>query len=135
MSAPAIETPRGRCLCGAVRLAFDPGAVVSRNYCHCESCRRATGAPVSAWITLRDTGWRWSVGTPRIHASSPGVRRGFCGACGSPLCYASDARPNETDFALAALVDPAQAPPERHDHWSERLPWLRLTDKLPKDES
>lgn len=134
MSAPAIEAPRGRCLCGAVRFTFDPRAVTGRNYCHCESCRRATGAPVAAWITLRDSGLRWSVGRPRIHASSPGVRRGFCGDCGSPLSYATDARPSETDVLAAALVEPSQGAPESHAHWDERLPWLRLADELPKEE-
>lgn len=124
--------PRGHCLCGAVRFAFDPQAVLGRNLCHCESCRRATGAPVTAWITVRDTGWRWSVGRPAVRASSPGVRRGSCGACGSPLSYASDARPGETDLLAAALVDPATYRPARHDHWGERLPWLRIEDDLPK---
>ena len=134
MNAPAIGTPRGRCLCGAVRFAFDPAAVLSRSYCHCESCRRATSAPVTAWITVRDSGLRWSVGRPRIHASSPGVRRGFCGECGSPLSYASDAHPGQTDVPAAALVEPDQGAPEAHVHWGERLRWLRLVDKLPKSE-
>lgn len=127
-------TPRGRCLCGALRFAFDAAAVASQNLCHCGSCRRASGAPVVAWITVRDTGWRWTRGSPRLHASSPGVTRGFCGACGSPMSYATAARPQETDFPAAALVDPSQAAPTSHEHWDERLPWLALADDLPKRE-
>lgn len=130
---PAAEAPpRGRCLCGAVRFAFDPAAVVSRGLCHCESCRRATGAPVTAWITVRDTGWRWVVGRPRVHVSSPGVRRSFCGDCGSPLGYATDEHPGHTDLLAAALIEPATFRPERHNHWDERLPWLAIEDALPK---
>jgi hypothetical protein len=115
-----------------VRFAFDPQAVVSRGLCHCESCRRATGAPVTAWFTVRDTGFRWVVGQPRFHRSSPGVQRGFCGDCGSPLSYATDAEPGHTDLLAAALLDPASFRLERHNHWDERLPWLPIEDDLPK---
>ena len=127
-----MRSPRGRCLCGAIRFAFDPAAVTSRSLCHCESCRRASGAPVTAWLGLRDTGWRWTVGRPELRASSPGVRRGFCKTCGTPLSYATDRHPGLTDLAAAALVDPAEFEPEAHVHWAERLPWLRIADDLPK---
>ena len=129
-----MKRPQGRCLCGTVRFSFDPAAVSSRSLCHCESCRRATGAPVTAWFSVRDTAWRWSLGAPRLHASSPGVRRGFCGVCGTSLSYACDRHPGQTDLAAAALVDPAEFEPEAHVHWEERLPWLRISDELPKRE-
>ena len=132
MSAPGFRDPRGRCLCGEVRFSFDPAAVVSQSLCHCESCRRAAGAPVVGWIALRDTGWRWSFGRPTHHRSSPGVRWGFCGGCGSLLSYATEEEPGRTDLAAAALADPAQFAPERHSHWAERLPWPRIEDDLPK---
>ena len=38
----------GRCLCGAVRFTAD-GPPKWTGYCHCRSCRRHTGAPVSAY--------------------------------------------------------------------------------------
>lgn len=127
-----MRRPRGRCACGAVRFAFDPAALLGQSYCHCEACRRATGAPVTAWLTVRDTGWRWSVGRPVQRESSPGIRRGACGACGSPLSYARDDRPGETDLLAAALADPSEASPQRHAFWEERLPWLKIEDDLPK---
>jgi len=38
----------GRCLCGAVR--YECGAPISpAAFCHCESCRRASGAHAVAW--------------------------------------------------------------------------------------
>jgi hypothetical protein len=50
----------GRCLCGAVRFTAD-GPPKWTGYCHCQSCRRHTGAPVSAYAgfdpgTLAPTG-------------------------------------------------------------------------------
>ena len=38
----------GSCLCGDVRFAAD-GQPKWTGYCHCQSCRRHTGAPVSAY--------------------------------------------------------------------------------------
>ena len=38
----------GGCLCGAVRFTAE-GAPKWTSYCHCQSCRRHTGAPVAAY--------------------------------------------------------------------------------------
>lgn len=132
MSDARFRKPRGRCACGAVRFAFDPAAVASTNICHCESCRRAAGAAAVGWINVRDTGWRWSVGRPRVRFSSPGVSWSFCGACGTLLAYSTDAHPNEADLAAAALADPSEFRPGHHSHWAERVPWLAVADDLPK---
>ena len=42
----------GGCLCGAVRYRIS-GSPLSSVNCHCESCRRASGAPAVAWISRR----------------------------------------------------------------------------------
>ena len=76
----------GRCLCGSIR--YETAAPVSPPaFCHCESCRRATGAHVVAWMTVDRQALRWLGHEPRWHASSPGVVRGFCTGCGTPLTY------------------------------------------------
>ncbi|RVT84158.1 GFA family protein [Rhodobacteraceae bacterium CCMM004] len=125
---------QGRCLCGAVRYSFDPETTVFRAHCHCESCRRATSSPVTTFFGVRDSGWRWTGAAPASHASSPGVRRMFCGTCGSPMAYATDDLPGQTHFYAATLADPAGFAPERHDFWGERLAWLPLADDLPKHD-
>ena len=128
------DNKRGRCLCGRVRFKFDHGAVRFTAHCHCESCRRATSAPVATFIGVRDTGWRWQSDAPQVFESSPGVRRGFCGTCGSPMFYASDAYPGETHFYAATLADDhgllvgKHAFPEERPHWSPVPP-------LPVDET
>ncbi|WP_255417518.1 GFA family protein [Maritimibacter sp. 55A14] len=41
----------GGCLCGATRFrAIGPNK--GAGYCHCESCRRHTGAPVAAFVVF-----------------------------------------------------------------------------------
>ncbi len=42
----------GGCMCGAVRYELDDAGSVA-NYCHCRSCRMATGGPVAAFVDLK----------------------------------------------------------------------------------
>ncbi|HEX6636422.1 MAG TPA: hypothetical protein VF033_02095 [Steroidobacteraceae bacterium] len=45
----------GGCACGAVRYRL-ASAPFDAGYCHCEVCRRSSGAPVSpAWFDVRDS--------------------------------------------------------------------------------
>ena len=120
----------GRCLCGAICFTA-PAETMSRNHCHCESCRRATSAPFATWFTVPASGVRW-VGTPKGFASSPGVTRRFCPDCGSPLSYETADRPGQIDLYASSLDDPTGFVPEYHSHWDERLPWVRLADDLPR---
>lgn len=76
----------GGCLCGAVRYSH-AGPLRPVVACHCEQCRRTSGHFVAAThgrrehLQLgRDDDLRW-------YESSPGVRRGFCGTCGSSLFW------------------------------------------------
>src|SRR3546814_1287386 len=77
-----MMTTRGRCLCGEVTYEFD-GAENWRAYCHCESCRRNTSSPVTAFFGVSRSAFRFTGKAPAVYASSPGVRRLFCGRCRS----------------------------------------------------
>lgn len=125
----------GHCLCGATTFAHDTDAVLWQAICHCESCRRATGAPMAGWFGVRDDGWSWTGQTPGTYASSPGVTRSFCTTCGSPLAFASTRWPDETHFLAAALDDPTTYTPTAHVYCDEALPWAEGQDglkRLPK---
>ena len=127
-----MMSTHGHCLCGAVRYAFDPAGVLWRGHCHCEGCRRATSSPFTTWFSVRNSAWRWTGSAPQIYHSSTGVRRSFCPTCGSPMAYASAQRPGETDFHAASLEVPADFAPAVHVHFAEKLPWIHLSDDLPR---
>ena len=118
----------GRCLCRAVRWRAE-GAPAWQAHCHCESCRRATSAGVATFVAVPRAGFAWEGDAPAAFASSPGVVRRFCGRCGSPLSYETEAAPDEVHLHAATLDDPALARPTRHDFWAERVPWLALDDR------
>jgi len=121
----------GGCLCGAVRYRAE-GEPVGTAYCHCTICRRAAGAPVVAWAMFPQDGFAYVAGKPAVYESSPGVARAFCGACGTPLVCTGDLLPGLVDITTASLDDPAALPPALHIFESRRLPWLQLTDDLPR---
>jgi len=120
----------GRCLCGRIR--YRAGAALApTTLCHCESCRRAQGAHVVGWFTVAAASLQFDGDRPLEYASSPGVRRGFCGHCGTPLTYRSDTRAAEVDLTLATLDQASAYAPADHIWMEDALPWDRPQDGLP----
>jgi hypothetical protein len=122
---------RGRCLCGAVH--YESGPPVSRAaFCHCESCRRASGAHIVAWTTVRRDGYTITRGMPREFGSSPPVRRTFCGDCGTPLTYSHTEAPDTVDVTIATVDDPGAIAPIDHLWMEDAVAWDRPCDGLPQ---
>jgi len=121
----------GRCLCKAVRYECGP-LLYPPTLCHCESCRRAAGAQVVGWLTVRRGDVQWSGASPREYESSPGVHRGFCERCGTPLTYRCQQRPEEIDLTIGSLEQPATAAPVDHIWMQDAPPWDRPGDGLPQ---
>ncbi|MEN0652332.1 MULTISPECIES: GFA family protein [Hyphobacterium] len=113
----------GGCGCGAVRYRAvgDPKFVAN---CHCASCRHHTGAAFSTWAGFRDDQVEWT-GDRSLHESSPGVRRGFCAKCGTPLSYQGEKWPGETHLTLGSLDDPAALTPKGDAFAAEALDWSK----------
>lgn len=122
MSAPEFE---GGCLCGSVRYRV-AGEPLWAAFCHCASCRRATGAPVSAYAGFQTDQLSWTRGRPKFASTSHGVRRGFCADCGSHLTYEGARWPGEIHVHLGTLDQPERIEPTGHAFASERPPWLKL---------
>jgi len=123
----------GHCLCRAVEFSVS-GAPSEIVHCHCESCRRATSSPMTTFLIVQKSGFQYTRGAPRVYESSAGVRRSFCGACGSPLAYETDRRPDDIDLYVCSLDDPSAFAPEAHVHVAEQLPWFEILDQLPRHE-
>ena len=86
MKGNSSMTTTGRCLCGAIHYEYD-SKPLDAIHCHCDSCRRQTSSPVATFVLVPKTALRFTRGQPKEFASSPGVRRSFCGECGSPIAY------------------------------------------------
>ena len=117
----------GGCLCGAVRFEVR-GAPKWTAYCHCHSCRKHTGAPVSAFAGFEKAQASFIKGQLASFASSPGVNRGFCSTCGSTLTYEGDRWPTEIHFHIGAFDLPQDFVPTGHAFPEERIAWFHITE-------
>lgn len=124
----------GGCLCGAVRYAFAPPVLWS-GYCHCNSCRRNTGAVVACFIGLRPAQLQMLQGQCKQFESSAGVSRGFCEQCGTPISYMAERWPNEIHLYVGTLDEPERFPPRFHVYCEEQLSWFNTTDTLVRHQA
>ena len=123
----------GRCYCG--RTTFSASAAPKAvTYCHCDDCKRATGAPVAAFAAFDDAVITFAPDEGQAISRVAGVTRSFCRSCGSPLSGRYDYLP-DTVYVPVGLFDNADAyPPEMHAHQNNQLMWLCLSDDLPKHQ-
>lgn len=85
-----------------------------------------------AWMTVARTALRWLGAQPREYASSPGVLRGFCAHCGTPLTYFHDSYGDSIDLTVATLDAPDRIAPIDHIWMEDAVSWDRPNDGLPQ---
>ena len=123
----------GGCLCGAVRYRVEALASDVADYCHCSQCRKASGAPVVAWIQVPPDRFAVTKGEARAFRSSARAQRWFCGECGGQV-YMTDDEGRSVGVTLGSLDDPSAVKPTVHGWASAQISWLCLTDDLPRYE-
>ena len=76
---------RASCLCGGIRLEVDPRQIEMINNCHCQWCRKVSGAAFGTMVQVRKEGLTWLQGKDLVmgYESSVGIFRAFCRVCGS----------------------------------------------------
>ena len=126
-----VETYTGRCLCGAVLYRAD-GPPLWVAHCHCESCRRNSGAAVLTFTGFAEDRSAYTHGAPARYESSPRVWRSFCTRCGTPLTYESARHGAEVHVTIGAFDEPERLPPTAHVWTEEQIRWLHFRDDLPR---
>lgn len=123
--------PSGSCRCGRyrIRAAAEPILV---SYCHCEDCRKATGAPVTVFVGFKEKDVQLIGKDAAIYQSTPTVQRLFCDKCGSPIAYRDSRLPGEIYYYLGFMQDPSKWVPTLHAWMTEQVEWLRINDDLPR---
>ncbi|MBI3453623.1 MAG: GFA family protein [Rhodospirillales bacterium] len=124
----------GRCSCGAVRYQAVGEPLWTAN-CHCETCRRITGSPMTVFAGFEREDFAYLAGKPKTYRSSPGVKRSFCGKCGTPLTYESKRWAGEVHILVCSLDRPGKLKPEMHEFFDEKVSWFNTADKLPRYRS
>ena len=124
-------TLKGGCQCGHIRYQLT-GEPLMTALCHCTMCRRANAAPAVAWAMYTQEQVEFTTQSPTLYASSDEARRGFCPHCGTQISFTADYISGLIDITIGSLDDPSQLPPSFHYWDSERLPWLSISDDLPR---
>jgi len=125
----------GRCLCGAVRFEID-GLLGPFAYCHCTSCRRASGSAFTANSPVATATVRWTRGRTslREYESSPGKFRAFCDNCGSPVYARLVAQPDWLSMRLGLIdADPGHRA-QAHFNVADKAAWFDIADTLPQHQ-
>ncbi|MGI9317632.1 MAG: GFA family protein, partial [bacterium] len=102
------------------------------SHCHCLSCRRNTGCAVVTFLGYPSEKVTFTHGTLSTYHSSPGVRRGFCKVCGTPMSFEADRFPGEIHLYISAMENPDDFLPQRHVHYAEKISWFDTDDNLPR---
>ena len=118
----------GGCLCGAVRL-LATGKPKWILWCHCNSCRKHSGAPASVFVSFEHSAYTVTKGEITKFSSSPGVLRGFCSRCGSTLTCENERYPTEAHFHVGVFDRAQDLKPMGHIYREEQLPWLNLAEE------
>ncbi len=122
----------GGCHCGAVRYRVS-GAPKHVALCHCSDCRKASGAPMVAWVAFGEADFAVTKGEAKTRNSSGMSMRSFCPDCGTPLWFRNaEVLPGIVDVQLATLDDPDAFVPQAHIQVAERIGWMAEAHRLPE---
>ena len=126
--------PSGRCHCGSIRYTVS-GEVKHHAVCHCEDCRRCSGALLVPWIAFAPADLTVTQGEPKVYPSSEHGERHFCGDCGTGLFYYNEAfLPGIVDIQSVTLDNPEHFVPKVHIQVADSLPWEDGLAALPRFE-
>lgn len=129
-----VGPAKGRCVCGAVRVA---AAGASRHVaaCHCGTCRRWGGGPLMAVDCGTEVGFEGEEHIA-VYESSAWAERGFCRRCGSHLFYRLKAE--RRYFVPVGLFDDLEQPVFDEEVFVEEKPsfyaFANRTEKLTGPE-
>jgi len=119
------------CFCGRITAECD-GEPFWINYDHDDDCRRAIGGPLTVWVGYRPQQLRITKGQMKAFSKTPGVTRTFCENCGSSIGYFDEGIKDEVYLTIGFFDHPERFKPTAHGYWRLKLPWVELSDDLPR---
>lgn len=124
---------RGSCLCGGIAYEVS-GELGDFGYCHCTSCRKASGSAFGANTPVDRSAFHLVRGADllRDYESSPGKHRVFCSRCGSPIYAFLDKTPDVLRVRMGSLDTPFDKKPRAHTFVSDKATWEPIEGEIPQ---
>jgi len=124
---------RGSCVCGTVRYEIN-AAPWTMYYCHCGTCRKATGTSFATNLIVAADDFVVVAGREALKAyeSSPRKHRHFCGACGSPIYSQGEATKSIVSVRAGTVDGDPGVRPSVHAYVASKAPWTEIHDDLPQ---
>lgn len=123
----------GGCLCGAIRYRSE-AAPIRCMICHCEDCRKHSGAPCLSFVHFPKETFEWLTTEPCRYRSSRYAERGFCPECGSTVSMHEEVLQDRVQIAIGSLDNPHDISPQDHVWVRSKISWFEISDDLPKFE-
>ena len=123
----------GSCLCGGITYQI-VGDLSDYGYCHCRSCRKASGSAhaANAGVDRVDVTLSDANGYLQKFESSPGTIRTFCSNCGSPIFAYQTTSPEVIRIRLGTLDTPFSKRAKAHTFVSDKASWDTIEGGLPQ---
>src|SRR5256886_15315206 len=119
---------RGSCLCGGVRFEVDP-PFLQASHCHCDRCRKHSGAAVCAQTRELTEQFRLLQGEElvKVYGKGEGAVKAFCTICGSSLFGGDCPDGPQVSIRMGTHDDHPGIRPQFHTCVGCRAPWGTLT--------
>ena len=129
---------KGGCLCGAITYEVSSDPLNMWN-CHCDDCRKMTGASFATNVFVKLEDLTITKGTPTTYqhsAESGNIKTfEFCSMCGSQVLGHISARPEIRAVRVGSIDDASFVRPWANCYSSKALPCTHLADDLDNFEA
>jgi len=125
----------GRCLCGQARYRVD-GDAFGILYCHCQRCRKHTGAAYAGFLSFESGRIDWLSGKTSLgEFPTEATRRHFCRRCGSSMPMPNDDESKLGNMLAGNVLDMPRPTGQWHVFTASRCPWTRIPEDVPHWET
>ena len=128
-----MESHSGRCLCGDITFSVK-GEPVRQGHCHCQDCKKATGASFATIAFYKEEQFIIESGNPQIfqHQADSGnmMTKEFCSRCGSTVFGSNSGRPGVKSIYIGSLEDAKHIDPKFNVWTCRQLPFSMIDESL-----
>lgn len=121
----------GSCVCNAVRYKVS-GALKAVVNCHCNFCRKHSGAAFSTYAVVPETALEITSGQDEISAFQfkENAHKHFCRQCGSPLFNKNARYAGLCMIYFGGIDDQSDIVPRANIYCESQLPWVPVLAEI-----